>query len=29
MSDDEVTLIQDDQVTHIEDVLAAAPIEPG
>jgi hypothetical protein len=29
MSDDEVTLIQDDRVTHIEDVLAAAPIEPG
>jgi quercetin dioxygenase-like cupin family protein len=29
MSDNEVTLIQNDQVTHIDDVLAAAPIEPG
>jgi quercetin dioxygenase-like cupin family protein len=29
MSDNEVTLSQNDQVTHIDDVLAAAPIEPG
>jgi len=29
MSDNEVTLSQDDRVTHIEDVLATAPIEPG
>jgi len=28
MSDNE-TITLDDQVTHIEDVLAAAPIEPG
>jgi quercetin dioxygenase-like cupin family protein len=27
--DDTTTLIADDQVSHIEDVLAAAPIEPG
>jgi quercetin dioxygenase-like cupin family protein len=29
MSDDEVTLIQDDRVTHIEDILGVAPIQPG
>src|SRR5882724_9992558 len=29
MSDDEVTLTQDDRVTHSEEVLATAPIEPG
>jgi quercetin dioxygenase-like cupin family protein len=29
MSDDNVTITLDDQVTLIDDVLAAAPIEPG